>query len=211
MAVDLFKNEKNRTVFCDDAHKWLENNKNNKAIITSLPDMEEVGLNLKEWQEWIKKTCLIISSALNDDGIVIFYQTDRKYKGSIIDKKTLISQIFFELGYKSIFNKIVLKQKIETVNLFRPGFTNMFGFSKNIKSGKATPDVINSGKMIYKNAMGLDACKVAIDFIKTKINPEEILDPFCGQGSVLKIANENGFDSVGVEILREQCKKAKLL
>jgi len=211
MALDLFGNETKRTVVCSDAHKWLINNYNNKAIITSLPDMEEVGMDVKDWGNWIKKTCSLIVDSLDDKGIVIFYQTDRKYKGKVLDKKTLISNEFIKLGYNNIFNKIVLKQKPETINLFRPTFTNLFGFSKKITSGKSTPDVINCGKMIYKNAMGLNACKIAIEFIESKIETDIIIDPFCGQGSILKIANEMGFNSIGVDILKKQCLKAEKL
>lgn len=209
--MDLFREKTERIVFCDDAHNWLSKNKNVKAMITSLPDMEEVCMGEKDWEDWIKKTCKLIINSLDDDGIVIFYQTDRKYNGQVIDKKTLISKEFIELDYKNIFNKIVLKQKPNTVNLFRPTFTNLFGFSKKITSGKATPDVIDCGKMVYKNAMGLNACKTAIDFINTKININTIVDPFCGQGSVLKIANNMGFNSLGIEILKEQCLKAEKL
>ena len=209
METDLFGNKTTRIVICSDAHIWLNNNKNNKAIITSLPDMEEVGMDVNDWVNWIKKTCKLIIDSLDDNGIVIIYQTDRKYKGRILDKKTLISNEFIKLGYNNIFNKIVLKQKPETTNLFRPTFTNLFGFSKKITSGKSTPDVINCGKMIYKNAMGLNACKTSIEFIKSKIDTNIIIDPFCGQGSILKIANEMGFNSIGVDILKEQCIKAK--
>lgn len=207
----LFINETKREIVCDDAHNWLKNNKNNLAIITSLPDMEEVRLDKNNWISWIKDTCLLLSESLNENGIIFFYQTDRKYKGEVIDKKSIISNVFFRLGYKNIFSKIVLKQEPNTINLFRPTYTNLFAFSKNVKSGKTTADVIHAGKMIYKNAMGLNACRVSIDFIKTKIDTDTIIDPFCGQGSVLKISNDMGFNSIGVEILKEQCDKAKKL
>ena len=58
--------------------------------------------------------------------------------------------------------------------------------------------------------MGYNACAAAIDFIESKIGRQVVVDPFCGHGSILKIANQKGFDSVGVDILEEQCKIAKL-
>jgi len=193
-----------RTVYCKDSNLWLPENKGIKAMITSLPDMEEIGMDEAGWRDWIKKTCLNISASLDEDGVVIFYQTDRKFKGKIIDKKSLISEVFFGLGYNSIMNKIVLKQEPETVNLFRPSFTNLFGFSKQAKTGKATPDVLRAGRMVYKNAMGFNACKTAVDYIKATVKTDTIFDPFCGMGSVLKISNELGFNSVGVDILGKQ-------
>ena len=207
---ELFS-EKDRVVICDDADNWLAKNGKIKAIITSLPDMEEVGLDVDLWRSWMSRMCLRLMKSLDDDGVIVFYQTDRKYKGSIIDKKTLISSAFEYNGYKTILSKIVLKQDPNTVNLFRPGFTNLFAFSKNTTSGKATPDVIHCGKMLYKNAMGYNACSLAVDFIATKVQTDVIVDPFCGQGSVLKISNSKGFDAIGVEILEEQCVKAREL
>lgn len=209
MSKNLFN--VGRVVICDDAHEWLGKNKNIKAIITSLPDMEEIGCDFSKWENWIKETCTLLANSLCDEGIIIFYQTDRKHKGRVIDKKTMISSEFADMGYNCIFSKIVLKQKVGTINLFRPSFTNLFGFSKKIKSGKATPDVFECGKMIYKNAMGFNACEASIDFIKSKIETSYIVDPFCGRGSVLKISNDLGFSSIGVDILESQVLLAKEL
>ena len=206
---DLFGNEiKKRDVYCADSNDWL-NGKKFKIIITSLPDMEEVGLSYLEWREWIIKTSKNLIDSLYNDSIIFFYQTDRKYDGQIIDKKTLISSVFLENGFNNILSKIILKREPNKIDLFRPTYTNLFAFSKNIKSGKATADVIHSGKMIYKNAMGFNAVECCINFIKSKKIEGNILDPFCGQGSVLKISNDLGFNSIGVDILEEQFKKAK--
>ena len=73
-----------------------------------------------------------------DDGVIFFYQTDRKYEGYIIDKNELISNQFLGMGFKKIMSKIVLKQDPDTVNLFRPSYTNLFGFSRTLTSGTAT-------------------------------------------------------------------------
>lgn len=44
--------------------------------------------------------------------------------------------------------------------------------------------------------MGFDACVMAVKYAK-KFGSKCILDPFCGKGSVLAIANYYGLDSVG--------------
>lgn len=197
------------TIICDDSLNYMQGKKFD-VIITSLPDMEEVGLNKQDWILWVKKTCKILANTLGNKGIIFFYQTDRKNEGEIIDKKTLISNEFITLGYKNVLSKIVLKRDVGKIDLFRPTYTNLFAFSKFIKSGKATPDVLHCGKMIYNNAMGLNAVKVCIDFLKDKGIKSTILDPFCGQGSVLIISNHYGFDAVGVEILPEQAEKSRI-
>jgi hypothetical protein len=198
-----------RTVITEDANVWLIQQHNIKAIITSLPDMEEVGLDLEHWQKWVKTTCWNIMNSLSDDGIVIFYQTDRKYKGQIIDKKSLISNVFLDNGYMNIMSKIVLKLPPYSTSIYRPSYTNMFGFSKKQTVGKATPDVFYAGEMMYKNAMGSEACLEAIEFVVNRTKTDCIVDPFCGMGSVLKIANNIGLNSIGVDIDPEQTKIAE--
>lgn len=173
--------------------------------------MEEVGLPMEGWVAWVEETCRVLIDSLAEQGTIVFYQTDRKYKGVLIDKKTLISKCFHQEDFVTVFSKIVLKQKPETINLFRPTFTNLFGFSREPGTGRATADVINAGAMMYKNAMGLNACRTAVEFIQNKTGANTIVDPFCGQGSVLAIANDMGLGAIGVDIDAEQVAKAKKL
>ena len=35
-----------------------------------------------------------------------------------------------------------------------------------------------------------------------------VIDPFCGQGTVLAVANELGMDALGVELSRKRCRQA---
>jgi hypothetical protein len=205
MNKDLFGNE--RTVHCLDAFEWLPLQSDIKVIITSLPDMAEVDLNKDDWVKWVRKACFLLAKALSDDGVIFFFQTDRRYKGEIIDKKSIISTEYFDMGFKNIFSKIVLRQPPNAINFYRPTYSNLFGFSKAL-TGYVNEDVIYNGKMLYKNAMGLNACSKCIDFIKKYVDADTIVDPFCGQGSVLKMANIYGFNAIGVDILSEQCEIA---
>lgn len=208
---DLFKGAM-REVITADANDWMKEMFNQglkcKAIITSLPDADEIGLTQAQWETWVHIVCLNMIEIMDDKGIVIFYQTDRKIQGRQIDKKSLITGYFRAAKFNTIFSKIVLKQEPETTNFFRPTFTNMFGFSKRTKAGKATPDVFRAGKMIYRNSMGFNACEAAIKLIKSKLGDVIIYDPFCGRGSVLKIANELGLRAYGVDNDPEQTKYA---
>jgi tRNA G10 N-methylase Trm11 len=38
-----------------------------------------------------------------------------------------------------------------------------------------------------------------------------VLDPFCGQGTVLALANAFGFDAIGVDLSKKRCKIARNL
>lgn len=180
------------------------------AIITSLPDFEETNLeSLEDWKLWIWDVCEKLSSELDEKGVIFFYQTDRKYKGTLIDKKNIITNVFIKNGFSKILSKIVLKQEPETISLFRPSFTNLFAFSKKTKGGKVTPDVFPAGEMAYRNAMGNNAIDFCLDYIEKYIKTDVIYNPFCGSGSVLKRANDRGLNAIGIEIDPDQVIKSR--
>lgn len=201
----------NRTIINADALGWLKENKELGAVVTSLPDMEEVGMEYKQWLAWMDVASIALCDALSPDAVIFFYQTNRRYKGHVIDKNNIISNIFIDRGYNKVIDKIVLKREPGVVSLFRPSFTYLFAFSKTLSGGKPTPDVIRAGRMVYKDAMGLNAASLCLGYIKDKTTADTIYDPFCGQGSALKIANDNGFNAIGIDIDPEQCNKAKEL
>lgn len=202
-----------RTVVCADTTEWIKTQSDLSSVITSLPDAEETSLGIIEWQKWFVRIVEEICKRVKPTGYAIFYQTDRKTKGHIIDKSYLVTKGARLAGVKTIFHKIFLKREVGARNPFRPTYTHLLCFSSKGTPGKATPDVLPAGKMIYKNAMGLTACRFAVEYLKDK-GVKTITDPFCGRGSVLAVANKLGLDAVGVDILEEQCdyaKKIKLL
>lgn len=195
-----------RQVICADANDYLRVLKNTDGTITSLPDWDETNINnVCLWEEWFIGTVRYILSKLTDDGYAFFYQSDRKYEGKLIDKSYLCNVAARQAGVPLLWHKIAIKREVECIDLFRPTFTHLLLFGKG-KPGKAIPDLFYTGKMIYKNAMGLNACKICCDFFRGKTHT--IIDPFCGQGSVLAIANAYGFNSIGVEILPEFARKS---
>jgi hypothetical protein len=206
-----------RDLLVADSIEYLRNNSQlgYSYFVTSLPDLEEVGLDLPNYEIFLDKAVRTIIGAIedsgNENGIAIFYQTDRKYRGSIIDKKYAISRIFYEYDYRLILSKIVLKAEPGTINLFRPNYSNLFGFSRKSNSGKATPDVIYSGELVYPNATGKNAAKTAIEFVKSKDPNAIIVDPFCGQGTILRAANDLGLDSFGIDIDPKQIDRCLIL
>lgn len=200
-----------RTVICGDSLKLLDKFKDQKCIITSLPDPEEIGIKIKDYKNWLREalTCLIISS--HKDGVYFFYQTNRKHDGKILDKNHIITDFMLKNGMNKIMEKIILKQEPGIINRYRPTYTNLFAFSWLLKAGEPTPDVIYAGEMLYKNAMGMNAIKFCLDYVKKYVETTVIFDPFCGQGSVLKMANDYGYDAIGIDILPEQCKIAETI
>lgn len=74
------------------------------------------------------------------------------------------------------------------------------------------PDVIaDAGFMRWSRAMGVGACRVALRFLREETETRLVVDPFCGQGTVLAIANEMGFDALGIDVVARRCKIARSL
>ena len=53
----------------------------------------------------------------------------------------------------------------------------------------------------------MDACRFVLDETTTRT----IVDPFCGWGTVLAVANALGLDAVGVDVSARMCKRARQL
>jgi hypothetical protein len=65
--------------------------------------------------------------------------------------------------------------------------------------------------MLWSQAMGLAACKLACEYVLSHTVTRTVVDPFCGQGSVLAVANGLGLDAVGVEVGRKRAQRARTL
>jgi hypothetical protein len=196
MINAMYRKHPSRKIYCADSLRWLVGKKF-KAIITSLPDMSELNLPLSKYSAWLTCATEALINATDDTGCIIFYQTNRKLNGKLVDKEFLISNMFFKNGYSKVFQKIVLRKPPGSIDLYRPGFSSMFCFSKNISSGLGKADVIYTGPMVTPCAIGLNACNVAVDFVKRKVRTNLIVDPFCGAGTVLAVGNAKGFNTVG--------------
>ena len=57
--------------------------------------------------------------------------------------------------------------------------------------------------------MGETACRVACRFLRDETSTKTIVDPFCGEGSVLAVANALGFAALGIDLSAKRCKAAR--
>lgn len=202
-----------RQLICADSLSWLESNKHVKgSIITSLPDKEEIGLSIKDWEAWFIEAasrCFEFVKDTNDP--VIFYQTDRKHNGEWHSKSSLLISLAKRLNIPLKWHKICLVNKAGAVNLFRPSYSHLLCFSHSSSPGKATPDVLETGHKIYKNGMGINAARAALDYATT--HSDTVIDPFCGVGTILSLAefDYNIKNIIGIDIDPDQIKKCEAL
>lgn len=198
-----------RTVICADAMDWLATRGNLGAVITSLPDADEMGQTLWSWSGWFRKAVerCVISASVGSPAI--FYQTDRKAEGLTFSKAAAIFEAARSVGAALLWHKIVLRRDPGKVDVMRPGYCHLIAVGVRCTSGRASADVLPPDKPIYPNAMSLPATLAAVRFVMR--STKQIVDPFCGRGTVLAVAQALGCAAVGVDIDPEQCEQARSL
>jgi len=148
------------------------------------------------------------------DGAALFYQTDVKKAGAWVDKGYLISKAAEEAGCETLFHKVVCRRTPGTVTFGRPAYSHLLGFSRGLRVdlGRASADVLpDAGEVTWTRGMGVQACLVACRFVLEHTQSRTVVDPFCGHGTVLAVANALGLDAVGVELSRKRAQKARAL
>lgn len=199
-----------RQVFCGDALQWLPKHKEEfSCIMASLPEMEELGLKPSEYEDWFRKAAKLCLEAVKENGYCIFLQTDRKHHG-LIDKQYLVTDEAYKLSFHTVWKKVSLKREVGKTDLYRPTFSHMTCFTKKGKIGKPIPDVVYGGDTTYTHAFGIDAVALCIQYVKG-VGVKSVVDPFCGSGTTLAVANAMGLDAVGVELDKKYCEMARKL
>lgn len=206
-----------RSVFCEDALPWLRQRAPlaGASLITSLPDVSGLpGLTLHAWQEWFVGAAELVLAATPDEGVTIFYQTDIKRDGAWVDKGQLCQRAAQQQGSALLWHKIVCRRPAGQPNFGRPAFSHLLCFSRGVRdqASPAYPDVLPAtGKMMWAQAMGVAACELSCRYVLSHTNTRTVVDPFCGHGTVLAVANQLGLDAVGVELSRKRAQRARNL
>ena len=188
-----------RKVHHADAFEWLPVNGPFPAIVTSLPDAAEMGMELDRWAEWFHGAALLCAG--HASRLAIFYQTDRKAGGRWHSKAALLARLPVPL----LWHKVVLRRSPGAIDLHRPGYAHLMAFG-GCGPGPATPDVITGGRPLYKNGVGHEAALFAAQ-AAARVGGT-LCDPFCGQGGFLDAAEAVGMEAIGVDIDGDQCAKA---
>lgn len=185
------------------------------AIVTSLPDVSELaGMPIATWRAWFVETVALACRQIADDAVAIFYQTDIKRDGRWIDKSFLVQLGAEAAGSSLLWHKVVCRVAPASITHGRPGYAHMLCVSRALRvaPGRSTPDVLPAlGTMTWPRAMGSAACEAAARFLLNETRARVVVDPFCGVGTMLAIANARGLDAVGCELSRRRAARAARL
>ncbi len=202
-----------RLVIHADAFAWMAANPApvGAAVITSLPDVSELPLPFPGWRLWFMEAARAVITWTPQASIAIFYQSDIKRDGVWVDKGYLVQRAAEDLGARVLFHKIVCRKPPGTIALGRPSYSHMIGVTRGgpHHADAPGPDVLpDAGHMAWSRAMGETACKVACGYVVRAVGAHTIVDPFCGRGTVLAVANRLGLRAIGVDLSAKRCKEA---
>lgn len=207
----------NRTVYNQDALTWLRERDDFSgcSFVTSLPDVSELSpLSLAEWTSWFVEAASLVLSRCPDEGVAIFYQTDIKKEGVWMDKGYLCQKAAEQTGQQLLWHKIVCRVPPGNITYGRPAYAHLLCFSRGVRPdiARSTMDVLpETGAVTWTRGMGVQVCRLACQFILSSTATRTVVDPFCGHGTVLAVANSLGLDAVGVELGASRARKARTL
>jgi hypothetical protein len=204
-----------REVIHGDAIEWLVAHPSlaNASVVTSLPDVDELGVSLDRWREFFvaaARACLLTAA---DEGLCVFIQTDNKCDGRWISKAGLLLRVADELEIPLIFHKVVCRKPPGTRVHGRPGYSHVLAFSRHAldDADRPTPDVLpDPGDMPWSHSIGTRAAEAAVDAVR-QLSPgtRRVVVPCCGIGTILAVANQQGFDVIGIERNRKRAAAAR--
>lgn len=206
-----------REVLVGDGLEWLATHKlgPESALVTSLPDVSEFpGMSVEAWTTWFTDTVATCCRAVHPEGVAIFYQTDVKANGTWIDKAHRVHTGADAAGSACLWHKVVCRVKPGLRTFGRPAYGHLqcFSVARRIPNSQASPDVINGlGVMTWSRAMPSSAAEAVCSFLRRLENITTVVDPFCGRGTILAVANHHGLGGVGIDLSKKRVRKARAL
>lgn len=202
-----------RNVHVGDALVWLEDiarHPEDAALVAVLPDAAEIDLELQEWAVWFTAGIYACCAAVT--GPVVFVQTDRLANGVWIDKSLLVASAVHEANQNRTittrtltFHKIVTRRSVGSIDLHRPTYSHIVAYGG--RPGTRTPDVIDAGERFWRNGMDLETGRLIIYWLAGQ-RYTTVFNPFCGEGTVLALANDHNMDAHGCEIDPDRAARA---
>jgi hypothetical protein len=232
----LSSTEPKRIVVQRDAIEWLREFPDQKLpgeVFTSVPDISELhsifptpqknNQHYKLYKDWFQQTVALVLA--KTPRYAIFLQTDiRALTGrddkvlEFIDKSALIQETAASCNFTLVWHKIVTNSERFSQKRVShaPNWSHLLCLRRNgvplyeTRNWK-TPDVFTRGDMTWERAIGLNAAMTGVSFLKHMCQATAIVDPFCGLGTILAVANAVNIDSVGNDLSRKRAKKASEL
>ena len=200
-----------------DALEWLAGHpaEPGTSVVTSLPDVSELAEHdFDGWRRWFVDAARAVLAWVPDDGVAIFFQTDVLSRGVWVDKSFLVLSAAEATASRLVWHKIVCRTAPGAVSPGRAGYSHLLCFARERRPAfrQPLPDVLpQAGFEPSQKAMGVDACALAVRFVQAETAARVIVDPFCGRGTALAVANALGVEALGIDRSARCCRAARTL
>jgi hypothetical protein len=204
-----------RTVLQGDALAYLDKEIAHigTSVFTSLPDVSETpSLDFEGWRRFFVETARAVIRWVPPDGVSLFYQSDIVREGALVDKGYLVSRAAELEGASVVFHKIVCRAPPGTAAYGRPTFSHLLAITRGTprQPREPLPDVLtDAGLMSWSKATGVAACELGCRYLRVATETTLVVDPFCGRGTMLAVANAHGFDALGIEQNSRRARAAR--
>lgn len=186
----------------------LIDDKSVDLVLTSVPDLEEMGMDDESlYLDFLERAVDQISRIVKDTGFIVMCQTDRKLKGKILTKHLYFLNSFNKRGFETKDYKILIKDRIDKINLFRLNYSHILFFTKEGKiatdkrKGDFLKDIWIFPSPKNKNFWDEGFTDLIISTLTEK--DDLVIDPFAGRGTTLRSAKKLGRKYFGAEIKKE--------
>jgi hypothetical protein len=183
------------------------------SIVSSLPDVSEVGLSFARWQTWFVDVTAQLMRAVLPGALLVLVQTDTRKDGAWVDKAGLVSRGIIDGGGMLLEKRIILRKELDDLqpSTARAAFQTMLVAGRApLSVPSALPDVIvEAGHTTWNRGLGHKTTWACLSVVLRHASaPTTILDPFCGEGLLLAQANARGLRAIGVERNQKRAKAA---
>lgn len=206
-----------RQIIHGEALAWLDENPAPpcSSVITSLPDVSEMAeLGFEGWRTWFLGAVRRILRWIPSEGVAIFFQSDIRHHGVWVDKGYLIARAAEDEGAALVWHKIVCRKEPGTATYGRASYSHLLCVSREPRPPptRPSPDVLpDVGFKPWSRAMGVEACRLACRYLLDETTTRIVVDPFCGHGTALAVANTLGLEAIGVDLGARKCRAARNL
>jgi len=206
-----------RQIIQAEARAWLAEHPapEGTSVITSLPDVSEVPeRGFEGWQAWFAESARAVLRWVPAPGLTLFFQSDIRHRGRWVDKGYLVQRAAELEGATLLWHKIVCRRPPGSIAHGRASYSHLLCFAREPRPDitHPGPDVIpDAGHMPWSKAMGVEACRLACRFLYEESQTKLVVDPFCGHGTALAVANHFGFDALGIELSARKVRAARRL
>lgn len=204
------------------------------CVLTGVPDIHEVdpeGKNgIDEYQKWFQRVVELVLTRIPEGSLAIFMQTDVKVQSEHtavsrlgnegcywrwLDKSYLaISAMERVPGARLLWHKIIFAGLVGGGggrNSSVAGYSHFLCFTKGEKpeplGSFPFPDVLRKGLSTWVAGSGAQALEEVCTYLVAR-GCSLVVDPFCGEGAVLAVANALGIGALGVELSKKRAKLA---